>query len=92
MKYGKLSCTELYWVAINSNASQLTYSLIGPLAGGQKGSMNQGLSILSPKSFFIIGSLVLSGTQHGVKVPCGIAHDRAGFFENNIFVPKMDQK
>ena len=39
--------------------------------------------------FLKISSLVFSGTQHGVRGPCGVAHDRVGFFENNVFTPKM---
>ena len=30
-----------------------------------------------------------SGTQYVVRAPCGVMGDRAGFFENNIFAPKM---
>ena len=31
----------------------------------------------------------LSGTQHDLRGPCGGVHDRIGFFENNIFAPRM---
>ena len=27
--------------------------------------------------------LVFSGTQHGVRGPCGVVHDRAGFSKNS---------
>ena len=36
-------------------------------------------------------SLVFSGIQHGDRGPCGVVYDRAGFFENNIFAPKMEK-
>ena len=35
------------------------------------------------------GLLVFSGTQHGFRGACGVMHDRAGFFLNNIFDHKM---
>ena len=47
------------------------------------------MSTLLSGSYLGISSLVFYGTQHGVKTPCGLVHDRAGFFEHNIFVPEM---
>ena len=41
-------------------------------------------------SFLGIGSLVFSGTQHGVRGLCVAVRDRAGFKEQN-FVPKLGQ-
>ena len=35
-----------------------------------------------------LGSLVFSGTHHGVKCPCGVVHDRARFNENNVLPQK----
>ena len=32
--------------------------------------------------------LFFSRAQHGVRGQCGVVHDRAGFFENNIFTPR----
>ena len=39
------------------------------------------LSVLLSGSFLGVGSLVFSETQHGVRDPCGVVRDRAGFFE-----------
>ena len=36
-----------------------------------------------------VGSLVFSETQHGVRDPCLIVCDRAGFFLKNLFAQKM---
>ena len=38
--------------------------------------------------FLGIGSLVFSETQHGVRGPCLVACDRAGFFLKKSFCPK----
>ena len=54
------------------NVSQLTYSHIGLLL----------------RSFLGTGYLVFSGTRHGVRVPCGVVHDRARFFENHVLPTK----
>ena len=51
--------------------------------------MNQCLSVLLSGSFFTIGSLVFSETQHSVRGPCVVVGDRAGFFEKIFFAPKM---
>ena len=68
----------------------MTYSLIGPrVMARREGSNEYGLSVLLFGSFLGIGYLVFSGLQHGVRGPCGVLHDRARFFENNIFAPKM---
>ena len=39
-----------------------------------------------------IGSLVFSGAQHGGRGPCGVVHDRARFFENNVLHPKSEKQ
>ena len=40
-------------------------------------------------SFLRIGSLVFSETQHGVRVPCIVTCDRAGFYGKNPHRTKM---
>ena len=35
-----------------------------------------------------ISSSVFPETQHGIRGLCEVVHDRAGFFEKNIFAPK----
>ena len=56
--------------------------LIGPLRW-LEGSYELGsvlLSVLLSGSFLGIGSLVFSETQHGVRDPCLVVCDMAGFF------------
>ena len=59
---------------------------------GQKGPMNQGpsfrLYVLLSGSFLEIGSLVFSENQHGVRGPCLVVVDRAGFFLKKSFCPE----
>ena len=52
--------------------------------------MNKVCPSFCPSFCFLgIGSLVFfTGTQHGMRAPCGAVHDRAGFFENNVFGSK----
>ena len=64
--------------------------LIGPLRW-LEGSYELGsvlLSVLLSGSFLGIGSLVFSETQHGVRGPCLVVRDRAGFFLKKSFCPK----
>ena len=46
------------------------------------------LSTLLSGSFLGIGLLVFSETQHGVRGPCLVVRDRAGFFLKKSFCPK----
>ena len=59
----------------------------------RKGPMNKGLSIypfvLLSGSFLWIGLLVFPGTQYVVRGPYDVVHDRARFFEKNIFAPEI---
>ena len=41
--------------------------------------------------FLGIGSLVFSETQHGVRGPCLVVHDRARFFLKKSFFPKNEE-
>ena len=45
-------------------------------------------SVRPSGSFLGIGSLVFSETQHGVRGPCLVVRDRAGFFLKKSFCPK----
>ena len=63
-----------------------------------KGPMNKGLSVLPYGSFLGIGSIVFSVTQHGVRGPYGVLHNRQ-VFRKKYFFPqngendrKMSQK
>ena len=57
-----------------------------------KGSYELGLFILLSRSFLRISSLFFSGTQHDVRSSFCTVYDKARFFENNIFAPKIGQK
>ena len=76
MRYAKLSCTEFYSCYLQQCHSIDLFS-----------HMN-GLSVLLFRSFLGTGSLVFSGTQHGVRGPCGVVYDRVRFFENHVLPPK----
>ena len=39
-----------------------------------------------------MGSFVFSGTQHSVRGPWGVVHDRAKVFENNILPLKWESR
>ena len=69
-------------LVIYSNVSQLTYQFSYWTPGhGQKGPIyEQVLPVLLSGSFLGIGCLVFSRTQNGLRGPCGIVLDRAGFF------------
>ena len=45
-------------------------------------------SVLLSGSFLGIDSLIFSETQHGVRGPCVVVHDRVGFVKKNFFCPK----
>ena len=82
---GIVSSVELsFFLFTFSNVSQLTYFLIGPPAIARR--------VLWIRSVFLygcvleIGSLVFSGTQHGVRGLYGVM--TAWFFEKNIFISK----
>ena len=44
-------------------------------------------SVLPSGSFLEIGSLVFSETQHGVRGPCVVVRDRAGYLKK-MFLPR----
>ena len=81
MSYGKLNCIELCSCYQQQYLSIDLFSYWTP-GCGQEGPVN--MVCPSYGSFLEIGSLVFSGTQHGLGDPCGIVHDRAKCFENNI--------
>ena len=84
MRYAKLSCTELYSCYLQQCHSIDLFFYRTP-GHGQKGHMNKVLLLIH---FLGLGSLVFSGTQHGVKGPCGAVYDRGRFFENHVLPPK----
>ena len=76
-------------LALYSNACQLTYSLIGPLAMARRVLLIR--SILLSRSFPGIGSLVFSGTQHGVRGPYDVM-TVLDALNKNIFTSKSVKK
>ena len=51
-----------------------------------EGSFELGLSVLPSGSHLEIESLIFSGTQDGVRGPCGAVCDRAIFLKINYFL------
>ena len=74
-------------LVIYSNASQLTYSLIGTLTMARRVLWIRSVCP-SVWRFLEIGSLVFSGTQHDVRGLCGVVHNRTRLFENSALPPK----
>ena len=72
MRYDKLRCTECYSCYLQQCHSTDLFSYRVP-GHGHKGHMNK---VLLFSLFLGIGSLVFSGTQHGVRGPCGAVYDR----------------
>ena len=92
MRYAKLSCFESYSCHLQQSLSIDLFSYRNPVHG-QKGDIyEQGLSVLLFGSFLRIGSLVFSGTQHGVRGPCRVVHDKARCFENNVLLQNEENK
>ena len=79
MRYAKLSCTEFILV-IYSNATQLTYSLIGLLAMARRVIWIRSVRPFVQRFLWNWLFSFFSGTQHGLRGPCGVVYDR-GFFE-----------
>ena len=80
MRYAKLSCTEFYPCYLQQCHSIDLFSYRTP-GHGQKGHMNKVYPSFCSDGFF-------SGTQDGVRGPCGVVYDRARFFEKNVLPPK----
>ena len=58
------------------------------MAMAQKGPMNKICpSFCQEVTLELALFIFFSRIQHGVRGPCGVVHDRAGFFGNNIFTP-----
>ena len=74
MKYARLSCNEFYSCYLQQwHSIDFSYRTPGH---GQMGHMNK---VCLPFCFVGIGSLVFSGTQNGVRGPCGVAYDSQMF-------------
>ena len=70
-----VSWDVLNFVLVNyTNASQLTFLSFDPWMWPD-GSYELRLSVLASGNCLGIGSLVFSGTQHGVRGPCGVVYD-----------------
>ena len=66
MRYAKLSCAEFYYCYLQQcdPIDLFSYSTLGH---GQKHHMNKVCPSFRSDTFFGIGSLKFSGTQHGVR-------------------------
>ena len=86
MTYAKLSFTEFYSCYLQQCHSIDLFSY--RLLAMTRRVILISLSVLLFRSFLGIGSLVFSGTPHGVRGPCGVVYDKAKFFEKNVLPPK----
>ena len=80
MRYAKLSCTEFYPCYLQQCHSIDLFSYRTP-GHGQKGHMNKVCPSFCSEVFMELALQFFSGTQHGVRGPCGVVYDR--------FTPKM---
>ena len=92
MKYGQLSCTELQFLSSTTMPLNWLIHLLdtwlwleGSYELGSVYPFTRKFSWNWIISFLKYLRMVLRGS-------CGAVHDRAGFFENDIFATKMDQK
>ena len=83
MRYAKLSCTEFYSCYLQQCHSVDLFSYRTP-GHGQKGHMNKVCPSFCSEVFMELALQFFSGTQHGVRGPCGVVYDR-----KKCFTPKM---
>ena len=83
MRYAKLSCTEFYPCYLQQCHSIDLFSYRTP-GHGQKGHMNKVCPSFCSEVFMELALQFFSGTQHGVRGPCGVVYDR-----KKCFTPKM---
>ena len=82
-----MSCIESYSCYLQQCSSVDLFYYWTP-ARGQKSPMNKFCFSFCPEVFFKF-ALRFFFLEHGVRDPCGVIRDRAGFIEKNIFAPKM---
>ena len=85
MRYAKLSCTEFYPCCLQQCHSIDLFSYRTP-GHGQKGHMNKVCPSFCSEVFMELALQFFSGTQHGVRGPCGVVYDR-----KKCFTPKMEK-
>ena len=83
MRYAELSCTEFYSCYLQQCHSIDLFSYRTP-GHGQKGHMNKVCPSFCSEVFMELALQFFSGTQHGVRGPCGVVYDR-----KKCFTPKM---
>ena len=83
MKYAKLSCTEFYPCYLQQCHSIDLFSYRTP-GHGQKDHMNKVCPSFCSEVFMELALQFFSGTQHGVRGPCGVVYAR-----KKCFTPKM---
>ena len=83
MRYAKLGCTEFYPCYLQQCYSIDLFSYRTP-GHVQKGHINKVCPSFCSEVFMELALYFFSGTQHGVRGPCGAVYDRARFFEKNV--------
>ena len=83
MRYAKLSCIEFYSCYLQQCLSIDLFSYRTP-GHGQKGHMNKVCPSFCSEVFMELALQFFSGTQHGVRGPCGVAYDK-----KKCFTPKI---
>ena len=74
MRYAKLSCTEFYPCCLQQRRSIDLFSHRTP-GLGQKDHMNKVCPSFCSEVFMGLALYFFSGTQHGVRGPCGVVYD-----------------
>ena len=74
MRYAKLSCTEFYPCCLQQCHSIDLFSYRTP-GHGQKDHMNKVCPSFCSEVFMGLALYFFSGTQHGVRGPCGVVYD-----------------
>ena len=79
MRYAKLSCIEFYSCYLQQCHSIDFFSYRTP-DRGQKGHMNKLYPSFYSEVFMELALQVFSGTEHGVRGPCGVVFGRKKMF------------
>ena len=84
MRYATLSCTEFYPYYLQQCHSMDLFSYKTP-GHGQKCHMNNVCPSYCSDVFMELDLQFFSGTQHGVRGPCGVVYDRARQAKPRVF-------
>ena len=86
MRSAKLGCTEFYPCYLQKCHLIDLFSYRNPNPG-QKGHMNKVCPSFCSEVFMELALQFFSGTQHGVRGPCGVVYDR-----KKCFTPKWGKQ